>query len=211
MRTRDKIIQASIELFNEHGERQITTNHIAAHLGISPGNLYYHFRNKNDIIHNIFDEYKQQLDDCFKPIEADLDTIELLRQSLDNIFELMWRFNFFYSNLPDILARDQELQKAYQLVQSPLLARMISTVKLLKDKGQMNIDEDDISDFIHSLKLTVTFWISYVKTLNPNSKVEKPMVYKGVLNVLLMFKPYLNDTDKKGIKALQQHYAQLAD
>ena len=57
MKTRDRIIHSATELFNDQGERNITTNHIAAHLGISPGNLYYHFRNKEDIIHSIFDQY----------------------------------------------------------------------------------------------------------------------------------------------------------
>lgn len=39
--TRDRILQASLHLFNTQGERNITTNHIASHLGMSPGNLYY--------------------------------------------------------------------------------------------------------------------------------------------------------------------------
>ncbi|HFH3479332.1 TetR/AcrR family transcriptional regulator, partial [Pseudomonas putida] len=38
--TRDRILQASLHLFNTQGERNITTNHIASHLGMSPGNLY---------------------------------------------------------------------------------------------------------------------------------------------------------------------------
>ena len=67
LRTKDKILQASIELFNQVGERQVTTNHIAAHLGISPGNLYYHFRNKEDIVRQIFKEYAKLLETRIKP------------------------------------------------------------------------------------------------------------------------------------------------
>lgn len=34
--TYTRIIEAGLLLFNEEGERNISTNHIAAHLGISP-------------------------------------------------------------------------------------------------------------------------------------------------------------------------------
>ena len=43
MKTKDKIIAKAIDLFNIHGTKAISTNHIAKELGISPGNLYYHF------------------------------------------------------------------------------------------------------------------------------------------------------------------------
>ena len=60
MKTRDKIVYAALELFNEHGERSITTNHIAEHIEISPGNLYYHFRNKQEIVRDIFTLYSAE-------------------------------------------------------------------------------------------------------------------------------------------------------
>jgi hypothetical protein len=125
------------------------------------------------------------------------------------MFELMWRFNFFYSNLPDILSRDAQLQASYLETQSRLLVRMIDTVKGFKRQGILNIDDTDIPEFVHALKLTVTFWVSYLKTQQPNAKIEKSMVYRGVLTVLLMFKPYMSTENKEGIKALQQHYVDL--
>ena len=79
MKTRDRIIHSATELFNDQGERNITTNHIAAHLGISPGNLYYHFRNKEDIIHSIFDQYARHLSDSFTPIRSSEIRLEDLR------------------------------------------------------------------------------------------------------------------------------------
>ena len=78
-------------------------------------------------------------------------------------------------------------------------------------QGAISIDAADIPDLVSALKVTVTFWVSYIKTLHPNQSIEKHMVYKCVLTVLAMLKPYLNETDRQEMRALQQHYADLAE
>lgn len=210
LRTKDRILQASISLFNDVGERQVTTNHIAAHLGISPGNLYYHFRNKEDIIRQIFREYAKLLDNRIKPPAEHSQALDMLTEYLDAVFELMWRFQFFYANLPDILARDPALQQDYLQVQHGVLGRVMSVIKALKEAGVINIDEHDIRDVAHNIKLLVTFWISYLKTQAPEAAVNKANLYRGVLKVLLLFKPYATVHALPDINTLQQHYIALA-
>jgi AcrR family transcriptional regulator len=211
LRTKDKIIQASTVLFNELGERQVTTNHIAAHLGISPGNLYYHFRNKEDIVRHIFKEYAKLLDQRIQPPGQASEALDVLASYLDTVFELMWRFHFFYANLPDILARDAALQQDYLQVQKGVLNKVISVLQALKAADVIAIADEDIPTFAHTIKLVVTFWVSYLKTQRPHEPMQINQAYQGVLKILLLFKPYATAQAMPRIAKLQAHYQQLAN
>ena len=85
--TKDRILETSLSLFNRQGERNVTTNHIADALGISPGNLYYHFRNKSDIIYEIFQEYEKLVDYYLDIPEDRAITLEDLTFYLESVFD----------------------------------------------------------------------------------------------------------------------------
>ena len=128
MKTKDKIVFTALELFNQQGERNITTNHIAAHLAISPGNLYYHYRNKQEIVRAIFKLYSSELLERFTPPYGEQESLALLKQYLDSIFTLMWKYRFFYINLPEILRRDEQLHQEYIEVQQKLRDNLVKII-----------------------------------------------------------------------------------
>ncbi len=106
MKTRDRILQTSLQLFNECGEPPITTNHIADELEqISPGNLYYHFRNKDEIIALLFQQFERrmEIDPCRSP-SAVSRTWGHSGSHLHLVFETIWEYRFLYRDLDNILA-----------------------------------------------------------------------------------------------------------
>ncbi|WP_394129178.1 TetR/AcrR family transcriptional regulator [Shewanella maritima] len=210
MKTRDKIVNASLELFNEHGERSITTNHIASHLGISPGNLYYHFRNKEDIINSIFSLYEEHLESGSKPYTDVAIDIELLLSYFDAMFNLMWQFRFMYANLADILSRDDSLKKRYLVAQKNVLIRSSTVLKQLKDDGFLAVDDENIVELADTMKMIVSFWISYQLTQSSDSTITKATLYKGLLRVLMMFKAYATEESAATFNRMELHYKQMA-
>ena len=115
IKTRERIIQGSLELFNAQGERSVTTNHIAAHLGISPGNLYYYFRNKQAIIAELFSEYEGRVDLFLRPPAGRALTVSDKTFYLEALLAAMWHYRFLHRDLEHLLEADPELAQRYQL------------------------------------------------------------------------------------------------
>jgi len=62
VKTRDRILKAALTLFNERGEAHVSLAQIAGRLGISEGNLWYHFRTKRDLVAALFTELEERID-----------------------------------------------------------------------------------------------------------------------------------------------------
>ena len=89
IKTRELIVQNSLELFNQQGERSVSTNHIAAHMEISPGNLYYHFANKQAIIAVLFTQYEALVEGFLRPPQGRAATVEDKRFYLEALLSAM--------------------------------------------------------------------------------------------------------------------------
>src|SRR4030095_15189804 len=101
--TRQRILYASLAMFNAQGEPNVTTNHIADELEISPGNLYYHFRNKDDIVEHLFARYETKMDSVLVSPDERLPGLEDIWLQLHLAFECMWEYRFILRDLVDIV------------------------------------------------------------------------------------------------------------
>jgi len=93
-RTRERILAVSLALFNERGEAHVTTGMIADELNISPGNLYYHFRNKDQIVERLFERFEARVSIGLPDTAPGAGAIEDLWLYLHLMFEAIWDYRF---------------------------------------------------------------------------------------------------------------------
>ena len=210
MKTKDRIIHGALTLFNQNGERSVTTNHIAAHLEISPGNLYYHFGNKEAIINSIFDNYAQELKIRFKPMaeedQSNMPSVQIMLSYLDSIFELMWNYRFFYANLPDILSRDAKLKLKYTNAQQSLNDNLMSIMKGFRKSGVIALEDDELQALTKTLHLVASCWINYQTALLSDKEITENIIYQGMLQMLNVVRPMATEQGRVQILELEAHY-----
>ncbi|MCW8334474.1 TetR/AcrR family transcriptional regulator [Vibrio paucivorans] len=203
MKTRDKIVHAALELFNEHGERNITTNHIAAHIDISPGNLYYHFRNKQEIVREIFALYSAELLERFTPIQGQQESLVLLKHYLDSIFTLMWKYRFFYANLPEILQRDTDLHADYIKVQDKLQTNLINIMRAFVELKLLKVEEHELKSLVTTLHLIASSWLGYQSAMSPRTHITEQIVHQGMLQMIAVVKPKATEQGREQLQLLE--------
>jgi AcrR family transcriptional regulator len=115
MSTKQKILEVALNLFNEQGVTEVSTNHLAGALKMSPGNLYYHFRNKEEIIFALFTAYDQATKVLFLLPSDTFLSMAQLEGLIEGNFALQWQYRFLFRDLLTLLRRDPQLNSAYLL------------------------------------------------------------------------------------------------
>lgn len=207
MKTRDKIVHASLKLFNRYGERAVTTNHIADHLNISPGNLYYHFRNKEDIIQSIFTLYIDFITHSIEPPKENQSAEEFLTTYCKQVSESIWRFRFFHASMPGILYRDDELHRQYLDAHETLAERASAALVHLKKEAVIEIEAEDIPDLVELMRLVTGFWVSYTMANSMKGRFTRARVDQGVSRLISLISPYGTAKGTEIFANLQKAYS----
>ena len=202
--TRQRILDTALSMFNLQGEPNVTTNHIADELEISPGNLYYHFRNKDDIIEQLFARYEERMDTALVSPEGRLRDLEDIWLQLHLVFECIWEYRFLYRDLVDILSRNRRLRLRFARILKRAAEGASSGMKGLVQAGVMRASAAEVEATATNILVIATFWMNYASVRG--DKDENEAIRSGIVQVMMLLSPLLRDAERVHLNNLTQAY-----
>jgi AcrR family transcriptional regulator len=214
MKTRDRILAAALELFNQKYERKVTTNHIASHLKISPGNLYYHFKNKQEIIYELFLQYEERIDTSLAvPTERKL-TIEDKHNYLQNVFQGIWEFRFIHRDMEHLISGEDRLHARYRGLFRRCQKNTEAIYQSLSEANIITIEQRDVEGLALNAWIVVTSWFSFLQSslhTGSNENITLDMLRGGIYQVFQLERPYLSDEYRERVEAMQEAFIPKPD
>ena len=202
--TRQKILDTALGMFNAQGEPNVTTNHIADELEISPGNLYYHFRNKDDIVEQLFARFEERMDTALGAPEGRLPGLEDVWLQLHLVFECIWDYRFLHRDLVEILSRNRRLRLRFARILKRADEQAHSVMRGLSQAGVMRGSAEELAATATNVLLIATFWLNY--SAARGDKDEQAAIRQGIVQVMMLIAPFLRDAERMHLHTLTRVY-----
>jgi len=203
MKTRERILHKSLELFNEYGEPNVTTLLIADELDISPGNLYYHFKSKTDILTELFDWYEHEIMALLDSPNSSMD-IEDQWLFLHLIFEGIAKYRFIYKDVVNVLGRHDKLNQRFKKIITRKRQATLKTLNSLQQQERLNANQNEVEALCEMIVMTATFWLNYAIVTQAN--LDDTTLSKGVYHVMSLVAPYLQGEQRELLDELKAAY-----
>ena len=205
-RTRERIIELSHRLFNDFGEPNVTTSMIGDEMNISPGNLYYHFRNKDEILNAIFSDFEREMDVLLAlPVKRRI-SVEDAWLFLHLMFELIWKYRFIYRDLNDLLSRNRIIETHFKRILEDSLKVALSLVGGMRESGELAATDAEILALANTIVLVATYWLSFEYVRNPRKPIDGAAMGRGAYHAMSMVAPYLAGDAKLLFEKLSHEY-----
>ena len=208
-RTAERILDVSLELFNSHGLPNVSTTLISAELNISPGNLYYHYPAKDELINALFDRYERGLNELL-PASGGVRNVEDAWLFFHVLFELIWQYRFIYRDLNDLVSTNRRVETHFQFVLKNKALAVQALLDGLEAGGAMNAGVQPAATVATSMVVVLTYWLSYEYVREPRRALEpesaSASMMRGAFHVLSLLAPFLEPAQREHLKSLAGSY-----
>jgi AcrR family transcriptional regulator len=209
-RTAERILETALDLFNRFGEPNVSTTVVSAELNISPGNLYYHYPAKDELINALFDRYERAVSELLEAGDGVRD-VEDAWFFMHSLFELIWQYRFLYRDLNDLLSKNRRLETHFQAVLEHKTRAMRVLLGGMSRSGAVAIDSREIASTATSMVVVLTYWLSYEYVRDPRRALEPEhaqlALLRGAQHVLHLLAPYLEPGQRAHLLQLAGAYS----
>ncbi len=209
-RTRARILTESLTLFNLQGEAHVTTGMIAAALDMSPGNLYYHFRNKDQIVEQLFAAFEERVDVQPRASAGAPEAVEDLWLYLHLMLESIWDYRFLYRNLDDLVWRNRRLRERFNRIVDRKFDAMVTLCDGLVGARAMRAQPAEIRALARNVLVVATYWLNYQSLRAPRtatmSRAGDNDLGQGAFQVMALVAPYLVGEARRHLDRLSLQY-----
>ena len=206
-RTRERILETSLALFNRFGAPNVTTANIADEMNISPGNLYYHFGNKDEIIVALYAAYEVRVSPLFADPRGRRPGVDDLWLWLHLLFEEMWGYRFLYRDLDVITSRNRALGTRFGTLIRKGAATVIEWCRGMVDVGTMLASDREIEALAQNVMLVASYWSSYDRIRRgAHDDAQELDAGRAAYQVLALFGPYFTVEARAHLERLSADY-----
>jgi AcrR family transcriptional regulator len=207
-RTAERILEVTLEMFNRFGEPNVSTTAISAELNISPGNLYYHYPAKDELINSLVDRYRRALAELLGAADG-VRNVEDAWLFVHMLFELIWSYRFLYRDLNDLLSKNRRLETHFQSALQDK-ARALQAMLDGLARGQAMAAAPETATVSHAMVVVLTYWLSYEYVRDPRHALEPESaaaaLNRGAFHVLSLLLPYLEPAEREHLMTLAGAY-----
>ena len=208
-RTAERILEVTLELFNRFGEPNVSTTLISAELGISPGNLYYHYPAKDELINSLFERYERALNELLQAADG-VRNVEDAWFFLHSQFEIIWQYRFLYRDLNDLLSKNRLLETRFQSVLKNKTRAVRALLSGMSLSGAVDIDSREVESTANCMVVVLTYWLSFEYVRDPRRALEpenaEVALLRGAQHVLTLLAPYLEGSQRAHLMQLTGAY-----
>jgi AcrR family transcriptional regulator len=208
-RTAERILEVTLTLFNRFGEPNVSTTLISAELNISPGNLYYHYPAKDELVNSLFARYETALDELLQAADG-VSNVEDAWLFFHMLFELIWQYRFLYRDLNDLLSKNRRLETHFQRRLQQKVRAVRAVIDGLARHAAVRIDGEAAGPAAEAMVVVLTYWLSYEYVRDPRHALEPESAAsalgRGAFHVLSLLHPYLDPGSRDHLRALAGPY-----